>query len=87
MTDPLERLKQLGMMVGMFSVAAVADPFSNETFWTVPKGVLGDLEVEWPPFQRLCLKSLIRTWIGSVQGAIATWSNEKESKLLRNIAC
>jgi len=31
---------------------------------------------------RLCLKSLSRTWIGSVQGAVATWSNRGSQELL-----
>jgi hypothetical protein len=36
--------------------------------------------------KRLCLKSLTRTWIESVQGAVATWSNRESQGLLGNIA-
>ena len=33
-----------------------------------------------------CLKSTNRTWIGSVQGAVATWSNHQSPKSFGNIA-
>ena len=35
----------------------------------------------------LCLKSTNHTWIGSVQGAVATWSNHQSPKSFANIAC
>ena len=35
----------------------------------------------------LCLKRRNRTWIGSVQGAVATWSNHWSQESLGNIAC
>ena len=35
-----------------------------------------------PP--RPCIKSITRTWMKSVQGAVATWSNPWESKINRN---
>ena len=37
--------------------------------------------------RRLCLKSMNCTWSGSVQGAVATWSNRGSQELLGNIVC
>ena len=37
--------------------------------------------------EQLCLQSMNRTWIGSVQGAVATWSNHQSPKFFANIAC
>ena len=35
----------------------------------------------------LCLKVGFHDWIGSVQGAVATRSNDRSQKSLENIAC
>jgi hypothetical protein len=35
---------------------------------------------------KLCLKVVNHSWIGSVQGAVATWSNDGNLKSLGNIA-
>ena len=43
---------------------------------------LGRSVPEW-----LCLKSRNLTWTGSVQGAVATWSNYGIQESLGNIAC